>query len=430
MNFKLRILGYLIGFKLSRWLCGHNWAALRQRRFRRLVRHLRQSPFYGRFVTDSPHLSDFPVMSKKVFMENFEVINTCQIKLEEAYAVALQAEESRDFSPTINGITVGLSSGTSGSRGIFLASEAERARWVACVLDRVIGFSLRKRKVAFFLRANSNLYSSAQSGLLAFHFCDLLQPIADHIRHLQYLQPHLLVAQPSMLLEIAKAIERQELTLFPEKIISVAEVLTPEDQRYLSRIFRQTIHQVYQCTEGFLAYTCKYGILHFNEDFLYIEKKYIDSEQQRFHPIITDLMRITQPVIRYELNDILLEQQNCLCGSTWLGIAQIEGRADDILVFESEDQTEIKIFPDFFRKAIITSSKDIEAYALIQRTKKQLDLFIQSSDPHAFDLASRAIHTLLEKHRIRGVQIYLTYDKGHQAGQKLRRIKNDRQKAD
>ena len=92
-------------------------------------------------------------------------------------------------------------------------------------------------------------------------------------------------------------------TIKPQKVISVAEVLTPEDKAYLSNIFKQTIQQVYQCTEGFLASSCEHGTLHFNEDFLIIEKKYIDHEQSRFHPIITDLRRRSQPIIRYELND-------------------------------------------------------------------------------------------------------------------------------
>ena len=42
--------------------------------------------------------------------------------------------------------------------------------WVAAVLQRILGWSFRKRKVAFFLRANSNLYSSVQSKLIAFEF--------------------------------------------------------------------------------------------------------------------------------------------------------------------------------------------------------------------------------------------------------------------
>ena len=97
------------------------------------------------------------------FMLNFDQINTMSITISEAMEVAEKAEQLRDFSPTIKDITIGLSSGTSGNRGVFMASQKERANWVACVLDRVIGFSLKKRRVAFFLRANSNLYSSITS---------------------------------------------------------------------------------------------------------------------------------------------------------------------------------------------------------------------------------------------------------------------------
>ena len=68
------------------------------------------------------------------------------------------------------------------------------------------------------------------------------------------------------------------------------------------------------------------GTLHFNEDLLIIEQKYLDAEKQRFHPLITDLMRTTQPVVRYELNDIITAKKSCPCGSKWLAIEQIEGQ--------------------------------------------------------------------------------------------------------
>ena len=83
-------------------------------------------------------------------------------------------------------------------------------------------------------------------------------------------------------------------------------MLYPEDKAYLERVFGQHIHQVYQCTEGFLASTCTEGVLHFHEDFLIIEKKYLDETKTRFHPIITDLKRFSQPIVRYELNDIFM----------------------------------------------------------------------------------------------------------------------------
>lgn len=425
MRFKLKIIYYLIGFKITRWFRS-DLSRLQSKRFSKLKKHLTKSPYYKNFLEKD--IDEFPLIDKSTFMEKFDEINTCGIKLSDAYSTAIKAEKTRNFSPTINGITIGLSSGTTGNRGIFMASEDERARWVACVLDRVIGFSLRKRKVAFFLRANSNLYSSVQSSILEFYFFDLLKEVNENIKKLGLLKPTILVAQPSMLVEIAKAVENNALNISPKKIISVAEVLSPEDKNYLTKVFGQTIHQVYQCTEGFLAATCKEGVMHFNEDFLIIEKKYVDEEKRRFHPVITDLMRRTQPVIRYELNDIIIEKKGCTCGSQWMAIEQIEGRSDDVLVFDSIHQKEVKIFPDFFRRAIITSDETIRDYALKQTAKKSLELFIHSPNDNSYSKAEESIQHLLSHYEVDGVRIEKVLQSKRSFANKLRRIKNDSRK--
>jgi len=414
----------LITLRLRRRWYGKNLAKLRSKRWRKLQSTLTKSPFYRDLVARGAPLQEYPQVNKALFMEYFDQINTVGVEREEAFSVAIEAENSRDFSPMINGVTIGLSSGTSGNRGIFMASEAERARWVACVLDRVIGFSLRKRSVAFFLRANSNLYDSAKSKVLQFQFFDLLEPLADQIDRLQTLNPTYLVAQPSLLLELAAYQADGKITLNPEKIISVAEVLYPEDAAYLKEIFGQTIHQVYQCTEGMLATTCEHGTLHFNEDFLVIEKRYLDEEKTRFHPVITDLMRTSQPVIRYELNDIVHEKHDCPCGSPMLGIAQIEGRSDDLLVFPSPQGEAIKIFPDFFRRAIIMADPDIQDYTLLQTTPTQLNLFVNGSED-LFDKAKASILALLARNEVHDVLVLRAPNRHHIKGNKLRRIQND-----
>ena len=76
--------------------------------------------------------------------------------------------------------------------------------------------------------------------------------------------------------------EINKLNISPKKIVSVAEVLTKEDKEYLQNVFNCKISEVYQCTEGFLANSCSEGYLHFNEDFLIIEKKYIDNKKTKF----------------------------------------------------------------------------------------------------------------------------------------------------
>ncbi|MFR2693157.1 MAG: hypothetical protein ACLTBV_21985 [Enterocloster bolteae] len=58
-------------------------------------------------------------------MEHFDELNTVGIGREEALEFAVLAERQRNFSPK-QGLTVGLSSGTSGKQGIFLVSDDEK----------------------------------------------------------------------------------------------------------------------------------------------------------------------------------------------------------------------------------------------------------------------------------------------------------------
>ncbi len=427
MFFKIKILYYLISIKIQKWYFKQDFVSLRKKRWNKLREKLKSSEFYKEIAEKTTKLHDFPVINKSVLMSEFDRINTVGIKKIDAFRLAEQAEQTRDFSPMLNNITIGLSSGTSGNRGIFLASENERALWVAVVLDRVIGFSLKKRSVAFFMRANSNLYDSVKSKLLNFQFYDILKPISEHISNLIIQNPTILVAQPSILIDLATLKETGKLNIQPKKIISIAEVLYPEDKIRLEKIFGQIIHQVYQCTEGLLAVSCRFGTLHFNEDFLEIEKKYIDNYHKRFHPVITDLLRVSQPIIRYELNDIILEKNSCLCGSKNLAIEMIEGRSDDILEFTNLSGSTVKLYPDFIRRAIIMADESIHDYSMVQIKAKELSLFIDNED-NVYAHAEKAVYELLNNFEIHDVIISRSNSKHLDMGAKFRRIKNDYRK--
>ena len=107
-------------------------------------------------------MSALPIIDKEVMMEHFDTLNTVHISKKEAFHVAFEAED-RNFTPTIRNITVGLSSGTSGNRGVFLVSEEEQTLWAGSIIGKVLPSSiLHKHTIAFFLRANSNLYEATK----------------------------------------------------------------------------------------------------------------------------------------------------------------------------------------------------------------------------------------------------------------------------
>ena len=357
---------------------GRRWGsreALLQWQERRVQNHvsrmLKASPYYRRLAVTltADRWRELPIMDKTVMMDNFDALNTVGIGKAQALEVALAAEQSRDFSPMIGGVTVGLSSGTSGNRGIFLVSAEERHAWTGTVLAKVLPGELWERqRIAFFLRANSNLYGSVQRRRLQFRFFDLLDPLESHLKRLNEYQPTLVVAPPSMLRFLAESIREGDLNIHPRKIVSVAEALDPLDERVICEAFGQKVHQIYQCTEGFLGFTCPEGTLHLNEDLVYFEKEYLDETRRKFVPVITDFSRTAQPMLRYRLNDILTErEQPCSCGSVLTALESIEGRCDDLFYWRSlHDQGLRAVFPDFIRRAIITASPLIDAYTAIQ----------------------------------------------------------------
>ena len=130
---KLSILLYFIKLRFSRVFRSNKISKSMRKNW---IKTLSSSPYYSDLLKNN---QKFPTMKKKLFMEFFDSINTVGIKKEEALKLAFESEKTRDFSPSIKNISIGLSSGTSGNRGVFLTSKIEKAIWVGAILDRVIG---------------------------------------------------------------------------------------------------------------------------------------------------------------------------------------------------------------------------------------------------------------------------------------------------
>lgn len=409
----------------------------------RVVRQLgivrRRSSFYRSLWGTLPNRRwrEFPAIDKQRMMAHFDTLNTVGVRKADAFALALEAERTRDFTPMLGGVTVGLSSGTSGNRGLFLVSRAERLAWTGAVLARVLPRSLvRRQRIAFFLRANSNLYDSVGGSRLEFCFYDLLDPLEAHVQRLKLQQPTLLVAPPSMLRVLADERLAGRLPLRPERLVSVAETLDPLDRRAIEAAFGQLVHQVYQCTEGFLAHTCKFGTLHLNEDIVYIEKEYVDREQGKFVPIITDFSRLAQPVVRYRLNDLLVERQTpCPCGSLFTAIERIEGRCDDIYYLRAvRGEGLVRVFPDFITRAVIGASERIASYRTVLHSPDFLEVTLeldngcgwkqeQEQERLAVEAAVRAaLQALCERLQCRLPQLQFTPYDFTPGERKLRRV--------
>lgn len=349
-------------------------AALEAAQERRLFRHLRwvlpRSAYYrerfARVGNDLRRWREIELSDKASLMAGFTRLNTRGIDRDEALGLALAADRSRDFVPKLRGLTVGLSSGTSGHRGLFLASQSENNQWAGVALAKMLPGSPRDvHRIALLHRANSHLYQGLGTGRLQFRYFDLLQPFEALLGALAAYQPTLLIGPPSALRLLAEAKQSGALRLdsIPTRLVSVAEVLEPADRRAIERAFGVRVDIAYVATEGFVASSCALGGLHLNEDLLIVEKHWLDREQRTFVPILTDLYRRVVPIVRYRLDDVLsLKETPCACGSPQLTLDSIQGRADDVFRLGG-----VTVFPDFLRRAVLHASAEICSYELVQR---------------------------------------------------------------
>lgn len=343
--------------------------AHQQRQWKRLRRQVfPHASFYAAYR--DRNFDDLPVIDKHAWMSHFDGINTAGITLNQALAVAEKAERTRDFSPTLKGIAVGMSTGTSGARGVFLASRAERLRWAGTLLAKMLPDGiLAPAHVALLLRAGSNLYNTLSGGArLRFRYFDLATPFDEVLARLDAFKPTILVGPPSVLALAADAMQAGTIHIAPKRVIAAAEVLDPIDAERIAIIFGVAIEQIYQATEGFLGHTCSHGTVHLNEDGMIVERDWIDQATRRFAPIVTDLYRRTQPVIRYRLNDVLVERElPCPCGSPFIGIERIEGREDDIVWLGSvRGMGIVPVFPDVLSRTLLNTAPAVHDYRIEQ----------------------------------------------------------------
>lgn len=323
-----------------------------------LPRVIKGSIYYREKKQNSPNLDIWS--SKSAWMQAFDSINTANIKLDQAFSFAKENEENQTYHrKLLDQYTVGLSSGTTGAQSLFVTNDREIANYTGTILAKL--FSLKElltiRSISFFMRADSPLYQKSGVFFTSFKFVNITKPFFNEILEFIERPTDVLIAQPQVLRQIVDESKRRQKTFSLKKVVSIAEVLEPDERREFELFFKIPIMQIYQATEGFLGATCPFGTIHMNEDLFIIQRKPL--QKGYFLPILTDLHRKTQPVIRHLLNDVLIETTTpCPCGSKYIGLVEIVGRKDDCFTFKTNHVTlynsdVIEIMPDAFRQAIL-----------------------------------------------------------------------------
>ncbi|WP_203294648.1 F390 synthetase-related protein [Maricaulis parjimensis] len=331
-------------------------------------------------------LNAFPLLDKAALVARYDGFNRMGLTCAQA-----RHAWSEGISP--KGYAIGASTGTSGNRGFYIVSDAERYAWLGTILGRGLpGFWRNRLKVAVMLPANSRLYDAAnESRRLALRFFDLHDGVEAQAKAVEDWLPDVLVAPPKVLRLLA---ERRS-DLAPRHVFSGAEVLDPKDRALVEGRFSTVVREIYMATEGLFAIACPAGTLHLLEDFIKFEWDPDPGGGNLRAPIITDFTRRTQTMVRYRMNDLLeLQEEACSCGSPFTAVKAVVGRMDDVLRLIGQDRRAVLVTPDIIRNAVVDADARIDDFRVIQRADGQVELSLPRARAEALPAAREALVSL------------------------------------
>jgi phenylacetate-CoA ligase len=341
-----------------------------------LVRHaVQHSPFYRdlyareRLPSDgSIELVRLPLLTKAGVMENFDRIVT-DPRLRLAALDDHVAGLTRD-DYYLGEYRVLTTSGSTGGRALFVYDPREWSTSLAGFL-RYASFMEsspclpRRIKVAAIgapgaLHQSNRVATSLDVGLYRMLRLPVTASIPELVAALNAFQPEALNAYPSIATLLAAEQLDGRLDIHPLRVSTSSEVRTEEMERAIREAWAVEPFNMYAASEtGMLAVDCSHHRgLHLFDDLSILEV--VDEDGQPVPAgspghklLLTNLFNYTQPLIRYEISDMLtLNPEPCPCGRPFRLVRTIEGRNDDILYLPTPNGRRIPVHPIHLRSPL------------------------------------------------------------------------------
>ncbi|MEA1871803.1 MAG: hypothetical protein U9M91_00135 [Chloroflexota bacterium] len=358
---------------------------LQQRRLARLLDWVTQrSPFYRelcstRRMSQPYSLQGFPIMDKKAYMKHFdEIVTDPRLRLSQLQEHMAHISGDEYYLGEYRVLTT---AGSSGHKTVVVFNRKEwsiqeAASMRIAAMMGVFPFSRRRPTIVTIgspspLHDSYRLPLSMDIGLYSFHVLPATAPIEELVQRLNSLQPHMLRGFPSMLGLLVTEQLQGRLNINPSIIAGGGEPLPSELRRQLQTAWQSSIFDIYGTQEGLRAMECNPGQgMHIFEDLGIVE---VVDEDNRPVPdgtlghkiLFTSLFGFTQPVIRYEISDMMvLAPEPCPCGQPFRRILAINGRNDDVLYLQGRAGRQVAVHPVHFWN-VLESFADIRQYQVV-----------------------------------------------------------------
>ena len=175
------------------------------------------------------------------------------------------------------------------------------------------------------------------------------------------------------------------LRIGPHQVLSCSEPLLPEIRAAAEEAWGVRVGNIWGMSEGGCAgVACEQGRMHLSEDLVIVEP--VDEEGRPVAPgeraakiYLTNLFNRLLPLIRYEITDeVTILTEPCPCGSAHRCVADIQGRLDDVFVYDGQ-----RVHPHVFRSALGRRAGVVEYQ--VRQTPRGARIAVRCSAPVDLD---------------------------------------------
>jgi phenylacetate-CoA ligase len=388
--------------------------ALQRRRLLATARHAAAaSPIYrelyaGIDLAEDLDVRALPVVTKAMLMERFDEWGT-DPRLQRS-EVEAHLERVRGDELFLGAYRCMPTGGTTGRKGIFVYNRDE---WRQCLTAFLRWSELagvrprlgRRMRVATVgatspLHMTARFATSIDLGVYALRQLDARTPLCEIVTALNEHCPEQLVAYSSMASLLALEQLEGRLRISPRVVCTSSEVRTEEMTANIRAAWGVEPFDLYGTTESLYAGDCGHHQgMHVFEDLGLME-----VVDQRGDPVpdgvagakllITSFIKRTQPVLRYEISDMVALTRNpCLCGRPLARMVSLEGRSDDVLRMEGADGQSIAVHPLTLRSPM-AALPELRQYKIVH-DDDGLHVLVVLRDAVAADQTSRRIEAAL-----------------------------------
>lgn len=182
-------------------------------------------------------------------------------------------------------------------------------------------------------------------------------------------------------------------------IATTAEVLFPDQQQLLERVFGCPVINEYGSSEcGFLAGTCPSGSLHIAAENAVVEFVPVAGDQggEACELIVTDLTNTAMPLIRYRIGDLGAPGDPCACGRALPVLRLRVGRTEDLVTLPDGRKVDGAVFGQAVEE-LVERGVLVKQFRAIQHTLDHVEVLIalDGADPAVPDQLAGRLRELL-----------------------------------